>query len=115
MVRLPRTQIEARILISLPPVGGNGAGILSLHKSEEGFTYTEGNGTSMAAPHAAGIFALMKGLHPDITPERVRSFIEAGVITQEMGDEGFDTLSGYGLLDAEESDKRGFGRRCRYL
>ena len=57
----------------------------------------------MAAPHAAGIFALMKGLHPDITPERVRSFIEAGVITQEMGDEGFDTLSGYGLLDAEKA------------
>lgn len=85
------------------PGGGNGAGILSLHKSEEGFTYTEGNGTSMATPHAAGIFALMKGLHPDITPERVRSFIEAGVITQEMGNEGFDTLSGYGLLDAEKA------------
>ena len=85
------------------PGGGNGGGILSLHKSEEGFTYTEGNGTSMAAPHAAGIFALVKGLHPDVTPERIRSYIEAGVITQEMGDEGFDTLSGYGLIDAEKA------------
>ena len=85
------------------PGGGNGGGILSLHKSEEGFTYIEGNGTSMAAPHAAGIFALVKGLHPDVTPERIRSYIEAGVITQDMGDEGFDTLSGYGLIDAEKA------------
>ena len=45
----------------------------------------------------------MKGLHPDVTPERIRSYIEAGVITQEMGDEGFDTLSGYGLIDAEKA------------
>ena len=85
------------------PGGGNGAGILSLHKSTEGFTYIEGNGTSMAAPHAAGIFALVKSLHPDVTPERIRSYIEAGVITQDMDDEGFDTLSGYGLLDAEKA------------
>ena len=85
------------------PGGGNGGGVLSLMQTSDGFTYVGAQGTSMSSPHAAGIFALMKSVHPSLTPARLEAFLEAGVLTDDLGDAGFDNATGWGLLKADKA------------
>ena len=56
-------------------------------------------GTSAAAPHAAGIAALMLEASPGATPSQVRSALQASAI--DMGAAGFDSDSGAGLVQAD--------------
>ncbi|MDH3510873.1 MAG: S8 family serine peptidase [Gammaproteobacteria bacterium] len=56
-------------------------------------------GTSAAAPHAAGIAALMLQAQPGATPGQVNAALEGTAI--EMGPAGFDHDSGYGLIQAD--------------
>jgi serine protease len=62
-------------------------------------------GTSFACPHAAGAAALLVALGVD-DPEAVRAMLELTV--RELGGEGFDTQTGFGLLDAAAAH-RGLG------
>ncbi|MDA3786935.1 MAG: S8 family serine peptidase [Desulfobacula sp.] len=63
-------------------------------------TYTFYQGTSMAAPHVAGVAALMKAERPGLTPEEFDGFLESGTIVSDLGSTGRDDLYGYGLIDA---------------
>jgi len=59
-------------------------------------------GTSMAAPHVAGVYALMKEAAITasatlVTPERFASLLEAGLLTDDIGNE---TEYGAGLINA---------------
>lgn len=54
-------------------------------------------GTSMAAPHVAGLAALLVDADPTLTPAEIRTAIRAGAI--DLGDPGFDTSFGYGRID----------------
>jgi hypothetical protein len=54
-------------------------------------------GTSMAAPHVAGLSALILSASPTLTPAEVRQFIRNGAI--DMGDPGFDPAYGWGRID----------------
>jgi subtilisin family serine protease len=56
-------------------------------------------GTSAAAPHAAGIAALMLQAQPGATPAQVNAALESTAI--DMGPAGFDHDSGYGLIQAD--------------
>ncbi len=56
-------------------------------------------GTSMAAPQAAGLAALIKSICPDISPDSVYNIIRN--TAQDVGAPGWDSQTGYGIIDFE--------------
>ncbi|MCH8249752.1 MAG: PKD domain-containing protein [Proteobacteria bacterium] len=56
-------------------------------------------GTSAAAPHAAGIAALMLEARPGSTPQQINTALQGSAI--DMNTAGFDHDSGYGLIQAD--------------
>ncbi|MGE0622215.1 MAG: S8 family serine peptidase [Pseudomonadales bacterium] len=61
------------------------------------------NGTSMAAPHVAGVAALMKAVHPGLTPAEFDAALAAGELTDDLGAPGYDTEFGHGLINAQKA------------
>jgi serine protease len=57
-------------------------------------------GTSMAAPHVAGVVALMKTVCPSLTPDQLDSLLASDALTQDLGTPGRDDQFGHGLVDA---------------
>lgn len=64
------------------------------------YNYQFHNGTSMAAPHVAGVFALMKSVNPALTPDEIDTLLAAGRLTVDIGAAGRDNSFGHGLVDA---------------
>ncbi|ALM09499.1 MAG TPA: hypothetical protein DEB30_05465 [Candidatus Peribacter riflensis] len=56
------------------------------------------SGTSMAAPHVAGIAALVRGANPALTPDQTRAILAA--TAYDLGNAGFDESYGFGRVDA---------------
>jgi len=56
-------------------------------------------GTSAAAPHAAGVAALLLDAQPGATPAQIRTALQSTAI--DMGDPGFDFDTGAGLIQAD--------------
>jgi serine protease len=83
---------------------GYGDGVLSTSGDDSSgvisSTYSFSNGTSMAAPHMAGVVALMKSVYPMLKPAEVDALLAGGHITQDLGAPGRDNEFGYGLIDA---------------
>ena len=57
----------------------------------------------MAAPHVAGVAALMKSVKPDLTPDEFDQWLSNGDLTQDIGVAGRDDFYGYGLIDAAKA------------
>ncbi|MFK7830099.1 MAG: S8 family serine peptidase [Congregibacter sp.] len=101
----------SRIDVSAP--GGDGGvdlngdgypdGVLSTGGSGGDFAYTFLSGTSMAAPHVAGIIALMKSVNPDLNAGDIDRLLESGALTTDLGEPGRDDLYGHGLIDARRA------------
>jgi Subtilase family/RTX calcium-binding nonapeptide repeat (4 copies) len=58
-------------------------------------------GTSAAAPHAAGVAALMKQLNPNASPDEIYQALSNSAI--DMGKPGFDNITGAGLIQADKA------------
>jgi serine protease len=71
----------------------NPDGVYSLLKG--GYEYY--NGTSMAAPHVAGIVALMLSANPALTPDQVESILKTTAVASSQCNEGCGT----GLVNAQ--------------
>ncbi len=65
----------------------------------DGDGFTNFFGTSAAAPHAAGVAALLREASPDRPPQDLYSAIES--TAGDMGAPGFDFDSGFGLVRAD--------------
>lgn len=77
-------------------VSAPGVGIISTYPTGTG--YASSSGTSMAAPHVAGLAALMVATDATLTPSQVRAALRRGAI--DIGSPGFDHQSGQGAIDA---------------
>jgi len=82
-------------------------GVLSTSGSAEAgrveFAYTFLNGTSMAAPHVAGVIALMKSINPELNGPQVESLLQSGSLTDDLGATGRDDRYGHGLVNARKA------------
>uniref|UniRef100_A0A7J3KGV2 Peptidase S8 n=1 Tax=Staphylothermus marinus TaxID=2280 RepID=A0A7J3KGV2_STAMA len=84
-----------------PDVVAPGVDILSTYKNN---LYAYMSGTSMACPHVSGVVALMQAIRQafglrKLTPDEVKYIIINTAI--DLGSSGYDSLYGYGLVDAE--------------
>jgi hypothetical protein len=79
-------------------VAAPGSGIYSTVTSG-GYGYM--SGTSMAAPHVAGLAALLFSLNPRLTNAQVRALIEANA--DDLGIAGWDPYFGNGRINARKS------------
>jgi serine protease len=64
------------------------------------FGYCFMQGTSMAAPHMAGVVALMKAIYGNLTPADLDTLLASGTITEDIGTAGRDDQFGHGMIDA---------------
>jgi serine protease len=65
--------------------------------------YAALNGTSMAAPHVTGVIALMKSVHPGLSPAAFDLALAAGALTDDLGEPGRDPNYGHGLINAQKA------------
>ena len=86
---------------------GLGDGVVSTLGDDSGgsiqFGYAALNGTSMSAPHVAGVVALMKGIHPQLTVAQFESALTSGRLTDDLGTAGRDDLFGHGIINAQKA------------
>jgi thermitase len=64
-------------------------------------TYFVDSGTSMAAPHAAGVAAVIAGRHPSDGPSLWRAKLRGAV--DDLGPAGHDPLTGYGRVNLQQA------------
>jgi len=72
--------------------------------------YAYYSGTSMAAPHATGVAALVWSYFPDCTSYAIRASLDNSAM--DLGDAGRDDYFGYGLIQAKDAYDRIMAMGC---
>ncbi len=85
---------EAGSVLAKPDLAAPGVGITS----STGSGYLSYSGTSMAAPHVAGVAALIRQANPALSAQGVADILRMSA--DDIGTPGVDPSSGYGRLDA---------------
>lgn len=93
--RAPYSTMGASVSLAAP--GGDAGDPVQTLTGDD--AYAAVAGTSFAVPQAAGVVALMKAVHPGLTPEAVECGVRAGELTDGEPD-AWDPELGYGRLDA---------------
>ena len=86
----PFSNFGSKIDVAAPGVG--------IQSTIPGGYYSSYNGTSMAAPHVAGVAALLLSQRPTLTNEQVRQILRQ--TADDVGAAGFDPQAGYGRINA---------------
>ena len=83
-------------------VAAPGSNIYSTWKSQfvGGSAYRDFNGTSMAAPHVAGVAGLMKATYPNYTPDQIAEQIRVSSDNIDALNPSYKGLLGFGRLNA---------------
>lgn len=87
---------NSKIYTIKPEVVAPGVDIISLNLNEK---YREASGTSAAAPHVAGVCALLKSIHPDWSP----AYIKSALMTTAIDIDEEVMVQGAGRIDAVNS------------
>lgn len=87
---------------------GEGIRVATPHR-----TYDMVDGTSSAAPHVAGLCALLLSENPGMAPEDIRHALIEGAVP--LGKDGKDRRYGFGLINAENSFTTIEGRQVRSI
>lgn len=78
-----------------PDIAGPGVAVRS---ALAGGAYGLKSGTSMAAPHLAGVVALMRQANPDLSPTDIKQILFQTAM--DLAEPGEDNAAGHGLVDA---------------
>lgn len=76
-------------------------GVTSHGKRSGQYSYTTYQGTSMAAPHVAGVAALMRAVNPNLTPVDFDQLLQQGELTR-VGSQ-YNARFGHGRIDANRA------------
>ena len=74
---------------------------VNIYSTAPNNSYTYQSGTSMAAPHVAGVAALIWGKFPNKTRDWIR--MQLRLTSKDLGEAGFDIKFGYGRVDAKKA------------
>ncbi len=89
-----------------PDVSGPGVNVTSCTWPNNN-SYTTMSGTSMAAPHVAGLMALILDANPSLSPAQVEEILETTSL--DLGSGGKDNTYGAGRIDAYEAVQEALG------
>ena len=71
---------------------------VNIYSTQGGGSYQYLSGTSAAAPHVAGVAAIMLSINPALSPAEVGSYINSTATDLSMT--GYDTSTGWGIVNA---------------
>lgn len=94
---------EAGTLLAKPDLVAPGVGIVS----SVGTGYLTYSGTSMAAPHVAGVAALVRQANPALPPAAVADILRSSAV--DLGAAGPDSATGMGRVDAVRAVEAAIG------